>query len=33
MPLRRGADWVSKGHDKIIVIRKSNIRYTGRVEP
>jgi hypothetical protein len=25
-------DWVSKGHDKTIVRRKSNITYTGRVE-
>ncbi len=24
-----GGDWVSKGHDKTIVLRKSNFRYTG----
>jgi len=27
-----GGDWASQGHDQTIVLRKSNIRYTGRVE-
>jgi hypothetical protein len=33
MPHQRGASGGPKGHDETIVLQKSNIRYTGRLEP